>query len=118
MHRLFLILLAAAVAGCASYRPMVMRSSVGDPVVYEQDLAACQDYARQVNPARAAATGAFFGGLIGAVIGAAVGDRDFALYSARATAAQGAAYGAANAAGSQVDIIRRCMSAHGYVVLN
>lgn len=118
MRKLFCLLLIAALAGCAGYRPMVMRSSMGDPVVYEQDLRACQDYARQVSPARAAATGAFFGGLIGAVIGAAVGDRDFALYSARATAAQGAAYGAAHAASSQVDIIRRCMSAHGYVVLN
>ncbi|HET6632753.1 MAG TPA: hypothetical protein VFG73_08615 [Rhodanobacteraceae bacterium] len=109
--------LVALLAGCASYRPLVMQSSITDPATYESDLARCQGYAHSVSPGARAGVGAVIGGLLGAALGAAVGDSGIGRDLARYGAVQGAASGAASGARDQVTVIRRCMTAKGYVVL-
>lgn len=108
---------ALSVVGCASYRPMVMPESVGDPYVYEQDLSMCQDYAQRISPGGAAVAGAVFGGLLGAAFGALIGNDEFMRDSMRWGAAQGAVNGAGSAANVQINVIRRCMSERGYAVI-
>ena len=120
----FAPLLAAMVAaagllsGCASYRPIVDMRDVTDRGQYERDLADCQNYAEPVSPGASAGAGAVIGAILGAAVGAAVGNRDVALDAARFGAVEGAVAGGAGAAGTQVEIIRNCMSGRGYVVLN
>lgn len=117
-------LLAAAVAamgllaGCATYRPLVDMRGVADRDQYERDIADCQNYAGSVSPGASAGAGAIFGALLGAALGAAVGDRDLAIDAARFGAVEGAVAGGAAGAGTQVQIMRNCMSERGYLVLN
>lgn len=117
-------LLAVAIAAmgllssCASYRPIVDMRDVADRDQYERDLADCQNYAAPVSPGASAGAGALFGAILGAALGAAVGDHELAREAARLGAVEGAVAGGAAGAGTQVDIIRNCMSGRGYVVLN
>ncbi len=118
--RIVIFGLVAALAGCATsqYRPIVDLQGA-DPYLYEEDLADCQSYARQVDPAANAVTGAVVGALIGAAFGVAIGDSsDFARTGAAIGAVDGALVGGAGSAGTQVDIIRNCMAGRGYVVLH
>ena len=117
-------LLAAVVAtigllaGCATYRPMVDMRDVTDRDQYERDIADCQNYAGSVSPGASAGAGAIFGAILGAALGAAVGDREVAVEAARFGAVEGAVAGGAAGAGTQVQIVRNCMSGRGYLVLN
>lgn len=112
---------AVAVAGCAThaYRPMVdFAGSQKTQAEYEMDLQDCQAYARQISLGGEAVAGLLAGALVGAALGVAIGDSgDWASAGARGGAVGGAVGGGANAAQTQVDIIRRCMSGRGYNVL-
>jgi hypothetical protein len=119
MRVIITLLLALATSACATYRPMVDTRSIDDPGLYEDDLANCQSYAHQVSPGRSAAAGAVIGAVFGAAFAAALGgDRWLIEHVAASGAVQGAAVGAGSGAGTQVDIIRNCMSERGYAVLN
>jgi uncharacterized protein YcfJ len=109
---------SCAACGCASYRPLVDRSSIPDQRQYEYDLSDCQAYARQVDPVASAGAGAVFGAIVGAALGAAVGDHHIAQDLAAWGAVEGAAAGASAGAGTQVDVIRNCMYQRGYAVLD
>jgi hypothetical protein len=117
-------LLAAALAavgllaGCATYRPLVDMRDVADRDQYERDIADCQNYAGSVSPGASAGAGAIVGAILGAALGAAVGDRDVAIDAARFGAVEGALAGGAAGAGTQVQIVRNCMSERGYLVLD
>jgi hypothetical protein len=117
-----LIAVALAALGllssCATYRPIVDMRDVSDRGQYERDLADCQNYAAPVSPGASAGVGALFGAILGAALGAAVGDHELAREAARFGAVEGAVAGGAAGAGTQVDIIRNCMSGRGYVVLD
>jgi hypothetical protein len=120
MKRIVVFGLVAALAGCAAsqYRPIVDLQGA-DPYLYEQDLADCQSYARQVDPGANAVAGAAVGALIGAAFGVGIGDSgDYARTGAAIGAVDGAIAGGAGSAATQVDIIRNCMAGRGYVVLN
>lgn len=118
MRRHLLVLgMTVLTGGCATYRPVVDIHDREEAVAYERDLHDCQRYARAVDPAATAVTGAFVGALIGAAIGGAVGDRSLALDTARVGAVEGGVVGAAGGAGAQVDIIRNCLAERGYRVL-
>ena len=104
------------VAGCATYLPIVDRQGV-DANRYNADLADCQQYATQVDPAAHAAAGAAVGAGLGAALGAIFGNRQTAGQGAAAYGLVGAAAGGAQGADSQMNIIRRCMSGRGYKVL-
>jgi hypothetical protein len=109
-------LIAALASGCATHQPVVDTKGV-DMNAYTVDLAECQKYAEQINPAGTAAAGAGAGALFGALLGAAIGGRGSAGYGARIGAAQGVGAGAAGGAGKQIQIINNCMSGRGYRVL-
>jgi outer membrane lipoprotein SlyB len=117
-------LLAALVAAtgmlsaCAAYRPLVDMRDVTDRGQFERDLADCQNFAAPVSPGASAGVGALFGAMLGAALGAAVGDHQLAVDAARFGAVEGAVAGGAGAAGTQVQIVRNCMSGRGYIVLN
>lgn len=103
-------------SACANYRPIVDMQGV-DANRYNADLAQCQQYATQVDPATHAAVGAAGGAILGAALGAIFGNRQTAGQGAAAYGLVGATGGAVHGAESQVDIIRRCMSGRGYRVL-
>jgi outer membrane lipoprotein SlyB len=109
------------VSSCAGYRPIVDMRGV-DQAQYEQDLAECQSYAQQVNPAGQALAGGIIGAAVGAAFGAAIGAAwgdpgGGAAIGAAAGGTTGVASGAADGAQGQVDVIRRCMEGRGYSVL-
>lgn len=112
------LMASGVLSGCASYRPIVDMRDVADRDQYERDLADCQNYAEPVSPGASAGAGAVFGAILGAALGAAVGDHRVAADAARFGAVEGAVAGGAAAGGTQVQIIRNCMSGRGYVVLN
>lgn len=116
MRRITLIALAALITGCASYRPIV--DTYGqDMSRYEIDLSDCQAYAGKVSPGGNAAAGAAIGALFGVAVSAIFGGQ-YMGEAAALGALQGGVGAGAQGAGSQMDIVRRCMSGRGYRVLN
>lgn len=114
----YLLLACALMSGCVAqpYRPVVDTGvPIGD---YEQDLAACQQFAAQRPVANGAAGGAIAGAIFGALIGAAFGLHGSNLGQVAASGAvSGGAQGAGNAAATQQRIIASCMEHRGYAVL-
>lgn len=117
MRKLVVVAGLAALAACAGYQPVVDTRGV-DAARYQADLAECQQYARQREPATQAAAGAVAGAVFGALLAAAAGSRYDRGAMARVGAVSGAAGGASHGAQSQVDIIRNCLRGRGYSVLN
>ena len=116
-HRLlFYFILAAALAGCASYQPIVDTKGV-DMNRYHADLGECQKYAEQVNPTAHAAAGAAAGAVAGAAIGAILGNRRTAGQGAAAYGLVAAGTGAAEGTNAQRQIVLKCMAGRGYRVL-
>jgi outer membrane lipoprotein SlyB len=110
------ILILTTVAGCATYRPVIDTKGINLDE-YENDLKACQDFAKQVDPAGEMAAGAAGGALLGALMGAAVGGRGMSGYGARVGAANGMGAGAAAGLAGQIQIVRNCIAGRGYRVL-
>lgn len=122
MKRYLAIVGILILTNCAGYRPIVDMKYV-DPTKYEQDLAECQAYAKQVSPAGEAVTAGAVAASIGAAFGAILG---WLIYDEPELGAEvgaaiygisGAAAGGAVAADDQMSIIRRCMQGRGYTVL-
>lgn len=114
---LILTLAAVYLSGCAAaanYRPVIDTQGV-DSVAYERDLAECQRYAQQVDPAGRAVAGAVAGALVAGLLGAALGVRDPSLY--RFGAVVGGVQGAGQGVLSQIDITRNCLVGRNYRVL-
>lgn len=109
-------LCAATLVGCATYRPIVDTHGQ-DMSRYEQDLSECQAYAGQLSPGNTAAAGAIAGALLGVAVSAIFGG-SYMGEAAALGALQGGVTGGASGAGSQVDIVRRCMAGRNYKVLN
>ena len=113
---------AALLVGCASsganYAPMVDLRP-GQEKSYANDLAACQEYARQRPGAGSgAAGGATSGALLGAVIGSVTRTRAYRTDMATVGAITGGMTGANSGANAQQNIVRRCMTGRGYTVLD
>jgi outer membrane lipoprotein SlyB len=113
-----LILLAA---GCTS-DPIVDMHGV-DQNKYDSDLAACREYADQVNVASGAAGGAAMGAAAGAALGAVIGAITGAPGTGAAIgAASGGATGGISGAGGgtsrQDRVVRTCLRERGYSVLD
>jgi outer membrane lipoprotein SlyB len=104
---------ALAAAGCANYQPIIDTRGV-DPINYRADLADCQAYAGQVDPAAGAAAGAIAGALLGVLLGRIVNDSNAGM---KLGAVMGASGGAGEAARSQQEIVKNCMRGRGYSVL-
>ena len=116
MKRIASIFLAASLVGCANFRPITDMQNVNH-AQYEADLAQCQAYATQVDPASQAAAGAVASAILGGVLAAVLGGRYDVGRSAAASGVLGAAAGGAHGGVSQQNIIRNCMAGRGYKVL-
>jgi len=131
IKQIIIAISAVGLTACASYQPVVdLQSSrachnlSGQDcrIKYHHDLAQCQQHARQVSPAgdtlTHGAAGAGLGALLGVIGGAAVDDvGGGAAVGAATGGALGAGHGLYTATTGQKDIIRRCMQARGYTVL-
>lgn len=108
-------LLALLLAGCASSRGPIIDTKGVDMTQYQQDLAECEEYATQVNPAEGAARGAAAGGAVGAMTGAIGGD---AARGAGIGAVLGGAQSAQMGVRERDEVVKRCLRGRGYRVLN
>ena len=115
-NKLLSIFLSLLFFGCASYRPVIDTKGV-DMSAYEQDLAECQTYAREVKPGLQAVAGSAIGAGLGFAVSTAAGSRSDSGAATRVGAVVGAASGGAKGAGSQKDIIKNCLHGRGYNVL-
>jgi hypothetical protein len=108
--------LAIAAGACSSHPDPIIDTRGVDMTVYQQDLAECREYSRQVDPAvgmtKGAAAGAVVGAAAGAILDGNVGR------SAGAGAVGGAAKSGVKAANEREDVVKNCMRYRGYRVLN
>jgi len=115
LMRTLLCLALLTLAGCASSRGPIIDTKGVDMARYEQDLAECEGYAQEVNPATGATRGAAAGGAVGAMTGAIGGD-------AGRGAATGAVLGGSQSAVRGVRerdrVVKECLRGRGYRVLN
>ena len=116
------ILAIAMLAGCATvpttYAPVIDMQTVSDTSQYNSDLAACQQYANQIDAARGAAAGAVLGAVIGVGVGLLFGLRGQALAQVAGVGAlSGGVNVAAEAGRTIMQIVQSCMSGRGYKVL-
>jgi outer membrane lipoprotein SlyB len=85
---------------------------------YYQDLADCENYARQIDVASETTEGVVEGAVVGGVLGAVLGNHKTAERSAGAGAVLGGVKGNKRARHEQERIVRRCLIGRGYKVLN
>jgi len=85
---------------------------------YYQDLADCENYARQIDVGAETTEGVVEGAVVGGVLGAVLGNHKTAEKSAGAGAVLGGVKGNKRARYEQERIVRRCLGGRGYNVLN
>src|SRR5512147_932755 len=107
MRTLSLFALMLLAAGCAS-DPIVDMHGV-DQEKYDSDLAACREYADQVDVASGAAGGAAIGAAGGAALGAVIG---------AITGATGGVSGGGSRTSRQDRVVRNCLRERGYSVFD
>ncbi|MHB8728569.1 MAG: glycine zipper family protein [Sulfuricaulis sp.] len=104
-------------AGCAGRRADVVIDPAGvDMGRYQQDLAECQQIAKQVR--HGAVTGAVGGAVVGGAVGAIVGNGETAERGAGVGAVVGVARGARATRREKQLVIKNCLRNRGYKVLN
>ena len=114
--RLIALFVLFTLSACAS-QPII--DTQGKSMAqYEQDLADCKEYAKQVRTGQKVAVGAAAGAAIGAAIGAAVGDSDTAQRTAGAGAISGSARGVERSVNERQQVVHNCLRNRGYAVLN
>lgn len=116
-HRITFVALLLALAGCAGNpRPIVDMRGV-DAEAYAADRAECEELSREVNVAGGTARGAAAGAAVGGAVGAVRRDGRVA-----EGAGVGAIYGGASSASAnereRQRVVRNCLRARGYTVLN
>lgn len=109
----FAVVALIAASGCASRQPIVDFRGV-DMNRYHADLADCQQYASQINPAAGAAGGAVAGALIGVLLGRIVNDSNTGM---KLGAVMGGAGGAGEGMRAQQQVVTNCLRGRGYSVL-
>lgn len=112
---LSIVALGLGLAGCAN-DPIVDMRGV-DAEKYGQDLAECEQYARQVNTGGEAAEQAAVGAVVGGAIGAILGDSHTAERTAGVGAVSGATRGAERAEHRKERVLHSCLRGRGYRVL-
>jgi outer membrane lipoprotein SlyB len=85
---------------------------------YHQDLADCENYARQIDVRAETTESVVEGAVVGGVIGAVLGNHETAERSAGAGAIIGGVKGNKRARYEQERVVRRCLNGRGYKVLN
>ena len=114
--KIFLPITALMLSACAS-QPII--DTQGKSMAqYEQDLADCKTFAKQVRTGQKVAVGAAAGAVIGGAIGAAVGDSNTAQRTAGAGAISGGAKGVGRSFDERQRVVHNCLRNRGYAVLN
>jgi hypothetical protein len=102
----------------SEYTPIVDMRGV-DSARWASDLAECRDYARQVDTAGNAATGAVAGAILGAALMAAAGgNRRWTERNASVGAVQGTAAGLGSGVQKERLVMNNCIIGRGYRVLD
>ncbi len=114
MKRL-LAIAAVLASGCTAHPEPIIDTKGVNMAAYQRDLAECQQYAAQINPATGVAKGAVAGAAVGAAVGAIGHDIGEA---AAVGAVSGGASSALKADEDQQNVVKRCLSGRGYKVLN
>lgn len=115
-HYWIAICIAAAVlSGCAAHPGPIVDMKGVSQADYERDLAECERYAAQINPAAGVARGAAAGAAVGAAAGAVVGNPG---RGAGLGAVSGGAESARLNDRERRRVVKNCMRGRGYRVLN
>ena len=115
MKRILVSAAAVLAAGCTAHPEPIVDTKGIDLAAYQRDLAECQKYAAQINPAAGVAKGTVAGAAVGAAVGAIGGDVGEA---AAVGAMSGGASSALKADEDKQNVVKRCLSGRGYKVLN
>jgi hypothetical protein len=115
MKALTVVTVSVYISACSGHSPIVDTQGV-DMSNYENDLAHCQQYAKQVSTGKDTAIGAGLGAALGWAVSAVAGGDKSA--SAGVGAVTGGAAGLGKSANEQKAIISRCLQGRGYKVLN
>jgi uncharacterized protein YcfJ len=97
--------------------PIVDMAGV-DPRDFNADMAECRAFADQVQAGRQTATSAATGAVVGGVLGAVVGNRNSAQTAAGVGGVLGGVSGGGNALAERQRVLRNCLTARGYRILN
>lgn len=107
--------LALCLAGCAANPDPIVDMRGVDPVLYEQDLADCRTYTREIQTEVGVAKGAAGGAAVGGAIGAIGGETG---RGAGIGAVAGSAKSAQLNEREKQRVVKNCMRGRGYRVLN
>jgi uncharacterized protein YcfJ len=107
--------LLALISACTTTDEIIIDTKGVDMARYEQDLAECRAYSREVQTGKKVATGAASGAVVGGLIGAITGDAGKA---AGVGAVGGGAKGASEGAEDEVRVVKNCLRGRGYRLLN
>lgn len=103
------------IAACASSKGPIIDTKGVDMARYQQDLAECEDYSKQVQASRGVAKGTVAGAAVGAAIGAISGN---AAVGAGVGGVSGGAQSGRMAEREKADVTKNCLRGRGYRVLN
>jgi len=117
MKLIYSLLTILAVSGCASQKVIIDKEGV-DMSKYEQDLAACKQYAEEVETGSEVAKSAAGGAVVGGAVGVILGGRRSAEKLAGVGAVAGAARGGSGASREKSQVTKNCLRGRGYRVLN
>jgi len=107
---------AALGMACSSHPEPIVDTKGVDMTQYQTDLAECQSYAEQIDPATGVAKGAAGGAATGGAIGAISGG-DFGK-GAGIGAVLGVAKSGVRASDDKEGVVKTCLRGRGYKVLN
>jgi hypothetical protein len=115
MRALLILIAVIGVSACASSRGPIIDTKGVDMAKYQEDLADCEQYGREVQPARGVARGAAGGAAVGAAIGAITGSPG---RGAGIGAVSGAAQSGVEGDRERSGVVKNCLRGRGYKVLN
>ena len=110
-----ILALLALTTACTTTDEIIIDKKGVDMSRYEQDLAECREYSKEVQTGKKVATGAASGAVVGGLIGAITGDPGKA---AGVGAVGGGARGANEGAKDEVQVVKNCLRGRGYRILN
>ncbi|HIG40893.1 MAG: glycine zipper family protein [bacterium] len=110
------LLMILLLPGCVNQDIIVDTKGINDQR-YQQDLAECQEYTRQISTGTEAARSGVFGTAVGAAIGAIVGNSRTVQKSAGVGAVTGSLKGGQNAQRRKHGVVSNCLRGRGYKVL-
>jgi len=115
IYRISPLLLMLLVGACTTTDEIIIDKKGVDMARYDQDLAECREYSKEVQTGKKVAKGAASGAVVGGLIGAIAGDAGKA---AGVGAVGGGARGANEGSRDEVQVVKNCLRGRGYKILN